>query len=183
MGPITQLSFDQLPAHLQLKLKGLLQDNEKTLLCCYRKMDPEELYVLTNFRVIKFFIKEAWKVKKFANTNLTDVHYSDIVNITDRRYAGIPILDPEFFIISIFGQDQQQPIILFHFNKMDEVYTNFLAILRRKITDARMVGENEKGRADKASLDRLTELKVLLENKLISHDEYTRLREAILKEI
>lgn len=183
MGPITQLSFDQLPAHLQSKLKSVLQENENALLCCYRKNNPEEMYVLTNFRVISFLIKEVLKVKKFSNTNLTDLHYSDIISITERRYAGIPILDPEFFIISIFGQDQQKPIISFQFEKMDEVYQNFLAILRKKFTNARMVGENEKRNADKSFLDRLTELKVLLENELISHDEYNRLRETILKEI
>lgn len=183
MGPIIQLSLDQLPTDLQLKLRSVLQDNEEILYCCYRKKDPEEVYLLTKFRVINLSFPIELLARKHSNPSIRDVHYSDIVTIKERKYVGIPFIDPEFFGISVLGQDQEKPIIGFMSNKMDEVYKNFLAILRKKSYEARMKEKIGELKADKSLAERLTELKVLLENDLISHDEYNRLREKILKEI
>lgn len=183
MGPIIQLSFDQLPTDLQSKLRSVLQDNEEILFCCYRKKDPEEVYLLTKFRVITLSFPIELMARKHSNPSMRDVHYSDIVTIKESRYVGIPFLDPGFFMISVLGQDQEKPIIGFLSNNMDEVYNNFLAILRKKSYEARMAEEKGELNAVKSLADRLTELKVLLENDLISYDEYNRLREKILKEI
>ena len=184
MEPVIQLSLDQLPADLQSKLKSVLQDNEKILFCCYRKRDPEALSLLTNIRVIYLSFPNELLVKKHSNANLRDIYYSDIKSIEESKYVSqlrIAALD-EYFI-SIHGKGQEGAIGGFRFNKMDEVYKNYLAILRKKSYETRMAEEKGELKSDKSLADRLSELKVLLEKDLISNDEYNRLREKILKEI
>ncbi len=78
MTPEKQLSFDQLPADIQSKLKSILQDNEEILFCYYRKNDPEAVELLTDIRVISLHFPAELLVKRHSNAQLSEVYYTDI---------------------------------------------------------------------------------------------------------
>ncbi|MGV7976114.1 MAG: hypothetical protein AB2L16_04415 [Anaerolineaceae bacterium] len=183
MTPEKQLSFDQLPADIQSKLKSILQDNEEILFCYYRKNDPEAVELLTDIRVISLHFPAELLVKRHSNAQLSEVYYSDIMSIREFKYVSqLRISALDVFYISIYGKGQDTPVNGIRFSKMDEVYNNYLAILRKKTFEAKMSKEKGELKADKSLSDRLTELKALLENELISRNEYDNLREKILKE-